>query len=67
MRILHYSLHQKTKDDIKNIYAHKSCNSKAQNMTNKVYNLECVSVNDLHLDTQCVKPLTLTFTTLVET
>jgi hypothetical protein len=35
-------------------------------MPDKVYNLECVSVNDLHLDTQRVKPYTFTFTTLVE-
>ncbi len=41
----------------KNIYAHKSCKSKAQNMLDKVYNLECVSVNDLHLDTQSVKTI----------
>jgi hypothetical protein len=36
-------------------------------MPDKVYNLECVSVNDLHLETQRVKPFTLTCTTLVET
>lgn len=37
-------------------------------MRDKVYNLECTNVvNDLHLDTQHVKPFTLTFTTLVET
>ncbi len=52
---------------VKTIYAHKSCKSKAQNMPDKVYNLECVSVNDLHLETQHVKPFTLTCTTLVET
>jgi hypothetical protein len=28
-------------------------------MLDKVYNLECVSVNDLHLETQRVKPFTL--------